>query len=71
MIRDLGLYLDTQNGLIRSRGRIQHSNLSFNAKHPISMLSKYHLTKLLIMKEHKYTLHGGIQENLDTLCQHI
>ena len=71
MIRDLGLYLDTQNFMIKSRGRIQHLNFSFNAKHSILMSSKYHLTKLIIMKAHKYTLHSGIQETLNTVRQHI
>ena len=37
MIRDLGLYLDTEYFVIKSRDRVQHSNSSFNAKHPIFM----------------------------------
>ena len=71
MIHDLGLYLDTQCCLIRSKGRIQNSNVSFNAKHPVLMSSKCHLTKLIIIKAHKYTLHGGVQETLNTVREQI
>ena len=71
MIRDLGLYLDVSSGLIRSRGRLHNSVLSFDAKHPILMSPKCHLTKLIVLKAHRYSMHGGVQDTLATVRRQI
>ena len=71
MIEDLGLYLDKTCGLIRSRGRLHNSELTFNAKYPILISSKCWLTRLIVMKAHIYCLHGGVQDTLATVRQQV
>nr|XP_041631965.1 uncharacterized protein LOC121502439 [Drosophila kikkawai]XP_041631966.1 uncharacterized protein LOC121502439 [Drosophila kikkawai] len=48
-----------KDGILRVGGRLQNSNLRFDVQHPI-ILDKCHITKLIIEKAHKETLHGGI-----------
>ena len=64
MIKDLGLYLDPFDSLIKSRGRIQHSDLAIQGKHPILLASKSYLASLIIQRAHRLTFHGGVQETL-------
>lgn len=53
--------------LIRVGGRLQHSNLSHNEKHPIILPKSHHLTKIIINFTHLQTLHGGVQLVITTL----
>ena len=69
LIRDLGLYFDESIGVIRSRGRLQHSQMAVDTKYPILMASKDHVTVLFIQRTHKYNLHGGVQETLASIRQ--
>jgi len=47
------------NGIIRVGGRLQHSGLKTDAKHPILLPKLSHLAKLIIHHYHHNTLHGG------------
>ena len=50
-----------QCGLIRVGGRIHHSLLDYNEKHPVILPYDSHLTNLVIARYHFFTLHGGKQ----------
>lgn len=56
----LNPFLDT-NMLMRVRGRLENSNLTYDEKFPIILPPKSHFTKLIIQEYHKLTLHGGTQ----------
>ncbi|XP_046387356.1 uncharacterized protein LOC124156925 [Ischnura elegans] len=53
--------------LLRVGGRIKHSLLSDDEKHPLILPSKHPFTELIIEDCHKATLHGGVQLTLTTL----
>ncbi|XP_066589337.1 uncharacterized protein [Prorops nasuta] len=63
----LAPFLDAQR-ILRVGGRLQHSFLSDNQKHPIILPTNY-LTELLIRHIHITTLHGGLQLTLTVLRQ--
>ncbi|XP_070153697.1 uncharacterized protein [Polyergus mexicanus] len=54
--------------LIRLGGRIDHSSLSYDERHPI-ILPKHRISDLLIAQAHKASLHGGTQLMLRILRQ--
>lgn len=56
-------YIDSQ-GLLRVGGRLQHSQLPDNAKHPFILPKESVLTTLIISDAHSRTLHGGTQITL-------
>ena len=41
-----------ENGTIRVKGRLKHSNLDYNAKHPILLTAKHPVVHLLLEKAH-------------------
>lgn len=47
------------HGIIRVGDRLQHSDLSTDAKHPILLSKSSHLAQLIIHHYHHNTLHGG------------
>lgn len=47
------------HGIIRVSGRLQHSGLGTDAKHPILLSKSSHLAHLIIHHYHHNTLHGG------------
>ena len=51
-------YLDKE-GLLRVEGRLQNSTLSESEKHQAILPINHHVTRLLIEKAHRDTLHGG------------
>lgn len=59
-ILSLDPFID-KDGLIRVGGRLKHSSLTFEQKHPILLPGKHILTKLLIKHEHHKCLHAGSQ----------
>ena len=59
LIRQLRLYLD-ENGLIRSRGRINNALISENTKYPYLLPTKSRFTELLIMNTHNKLKHSGV-----------
>ena len=68
-IEDLGLYFEESSGLVRSRGRLHHSNLDQSTKFPILIPTKSHLAKLLIFFAHEKCLHGGVKDTLTLIRQ--
>ena len=50
-----------QQGLIRAQGRIDKSQLSFEAKHPILSHWKHHVVELFLRSEHKNSHHEGTE----------
>lgn len=59
-IKELNPFLDDE-GLLRMRGRLENSSLSYNEKCPIILPSKSNFTRLLVLETHQLTLHGGPQ----------
>lgn len=49
------------NGILRVRGRLEHSTLNYDQRHPIILPPKHHFTNLIIDRYHQRTLHGGPQ----------
>ena len=47
--------------LIRAKGRIGKSQLSFNAKHPILLHWKHHAVELFLRNQHKDNQHEGTE----------
>ena len=56
-----------QNHLLRVGGRLSHSLLEEDVKHPLILPADCHLTTLLIRDAHHRSLHGGVQLTLATL----
>ena len=56
-----------QNHLLRVGGRLAHSLLEEDAKHPLILPANCYLTSLIIQDAHQRTLHGGVQLTLATL----
>ncbi|XP_046619726.1 uncharacterized protein LOC124304951 [Neodiprion virginianus] len=61
-------YLDDK-GILRVGGRLKHSLLSLDEKHPIILPYDSKFSSLLIDHLHTKTLHGGVQLVLGTLRQ--
>ncbi|XP_060800865.1 uncharacterized protein LOC132901873 [Amyelois transitella] len=59
-IRTLNPYLD-DNNILRVGGRLRHTNLPNDKKHPIILGNKNILTKFIVADAHKKTLHGGVE----------
>ena len=51
-------FLDA-NGILRVGGRIRRSSLSYDAKHPIILPRKGHVTELIICHHHQIVEHQG------------
>ncbi|XP_066585567.1 uncharacterized protein [Prorops nasuta] len=64
---NLSPFLDNQ-GLLRVRGRLHKSNMSFAQKHPI-LIPKHHLTDCIIRETHERLFHAGIQTTLYNIRQ--
>ena len=56
-MRRLAPFVD--GDILRVGGRLHHSNIEHNTKHPILLPSHHHLTKLIVEKEHLDLLHIG------------
>ena len=50
-----------EDGTIRVKGRLKHSNLAFNAKHPILVTAKHPVVQLLLATAHRDKLHEGTE----------
>lgn len=59
-------FMDSE-GIIRARGRLSASSLSYDQKHPIIISASALLTKRLIKLAHLQTLHGGTQLTIHKL----
>nr|CAH7731762.1 unnamed protein product [Callosobruchus chinensis] len=56
----LSPFLD-DDGIIRVGGRLKHTYLPFNTRHPVLLSSKHIFTKLIFDHKHKQLLHPGPQ----------
>ena len=68
LVKKLGLFLE--NDIIRCKGRIDNSQLSYSARFPILLPKKHWFTKLVIEDAHHQALHGGVQDTLCKLREH-
>ncbi|XP_076301671.1 uncharacterized protein LOC143219688 [Lasioglossum baleicum] len=57
------------NGILRVGGRLQHSLLDADQKHPVILPRSSKFTSLVIAKAHLHTLHAGPQLTLATIRQ--
>ena len=62
----LGLKKDKE-GLWRCHGRMENAQLAPNAREPILLGRRHHLTKLLIRQAHQRVLHSGCKSTLTEL----
>ena len=67
-ILSLNPYLDA-DGLLRVGGRLKFSNLPEDAKNPILLPRKSHLTYLVLHQSHLSNLHAGIQQMMSSIRQ--
>ena len=65
-IKQFGLYIDDE-GMMRSRGRINASSLPPNSKNPLFLPSKHPFVELLILHTHNQIKHSGVRDTLTTL----
>ena len=56
-----------ENCIIRCKGRLQNSNLTYESKHPILLPKEHYVTKLIVRDCHKRVLHNGVRETLQEL----
>ncbi|XP_063549129.1 uncharacterized protein LOC134756230 [Cydia strobilella] len=68
LARSLGLFCDT-NGILRCDGRLTHSDLSYDAKHPILLPKESDFTEKLIKETHEKNLHVGVAHTLSLIRQ--
>jgi hypothetical protein len=57
------------DGLLRVRGRLDHADLSYDAKHPV-ILPAGHLSLLIVRYLHRVLKHGGVGVMLASLRNH-
>ncbi|XP_043230765.1 uncharacterized protein LOC122386050 [Amphibalanus amphitrite] len=66
-VRQLSPFMD-EFGVIRVGGRLQRSDLSYNAKHPILLPKKHPVSRLIIRQIHEDAGHGvGVEHTLAEL----
>ena len=58
-----------ENGLLRVGGRLEHAPIENDAKHPIILPKKHHVTKLIIEYFHRASAHSGIEYTLSLIRQ--
>jgi len=64
----LNPHLD-EYGLIRIGGRLNHSALSEEVKHPLVIPAKHHITRLIILDQHRRLFHAGVNATLAAIRQ--
>lgn len=67
-LRKLSLFIDAK-GLLRVGGRLRHSNLKFNTKHPILLPKDHIFVKLLVSHYHTSHCHVGANTLISILRQ--
>lgn len=67
-LKTLDPFIDNNN-ILRVGGRLVHSNLSYDVKHPILLPKCHPLTRLIIRDYHQRQLHAGPQAILTGLRQ--
>ena len=61
------LGLIEEEGILRCRGRLQNSDLEYNAKYPILIPKTHKLTELIVQRCHREVHHGGVRATLSRL----
>ena len=64
--QQLSLFPDT-NGILRLKGRLEQSHLTYDAKHPILLNKNSHLTKLIIVDAHERVKHMRVKATLNEI----
>lgn len=64
-LRELNPFLDS-NRLLRIKGRLQHSDLSYDSKHPI-IIPNCHVAKLIVRFQYKLLKHAGVHTLMSTI----
>ena len=57
------MFLD-EDHIVRCRGRIHKSSLSYDSRHPVLLPKNHWLTQLVIKDARLTTLHGGVSDTL-------
>lgn len=58
LLSDLYPFIDN-DGLLRVGGRLQNSTLDFDARHPMILPQRHHLTRLIVLDMHCHLGHSG------------
>ena len=64
-LRKLDPFSDA-DGLLRIKGRLQHSDLSYDSKHPI-IIPNCHVAKLIVLFQHKFLKHAGVHTLMSSI----
>ena len=64
--KSMSLFLD-EKGVLRFRGRIQSSPISYDSKFPILIPRKSWLATLVIQDAHRKVMHNGVRETIERL----
>lgn len=64
-IRKFNPFLD-ENGLLRSKGRLDQADISYESKYPLIIPSS-HIAKLLVSFQHTFLNHAGVSTLISTL----
>lgn len=59
-------FLDRE-GIMRVGGRLKHSDMLQEARHPMLLPRKHRLTELIILQEHIRNLHSGLQATMSAV----
>ncbi|UYV63980.1 hypothetical protein LAZ67_2006240, partial [Cordylochernes scorpioides] len=62
----LNIFIDSQ-GILRVGGRLRHSDLDIDQKHPMLIPKDHFVTKLIVMHYHINNLHSGTQLTLSLI----
>ena len=65
-VRQFNLYVDEQ-GVLRSRGRLENSSLPLVTQNPALLPTKHHFTLLVIKETHYRALHSGVKTTLTAI----
>ena len=57
------------NGILRVGGRIRHSTLEYEEKHPVLLPKKHHIADLVTRRYHEQIYHQGRQVTYDAIRQ--
>ena len=68
LINQLAVYLD-EKGLLRCLGRLDNSDIGYEAKRPLLLPKKDRFTDLIINHNHKGSLHTGVAQTLAKIRQ--
>ena len=63
LMTQLGVYID-EEGILRDHGRLEHSNMDSETKHPVLLHKKDRFTELLIDQIHRKANHCGVAQTL-------